>query len=258
MASRAPFSSWSTPSQAGGELARRLELARESRPEDEHGRPSGLRLAGELDVLLEPVRRPVRKLDIVQSANPKIVMILPGFFTGPMRMRYLAKQIERAGHKTKRWGLGFNFGPTPENIAMLEQRLLEINDRYDCQPVLLGWSLGGLFARELAKRQPEKVAKVITMGSPFSGNPRANNAWRLYQFVTGHRVDQPPVEHEVSGKPPVETVAMWSPRDGVVSPRSSRGMPGERDRAIGIRCTHLGFSYHPKAVQTVLSELERD
>lgn len=191
------------------------------------------------------------------AREPKIILILPGFISTPVTMRYLARNIERAGHKTKRWKLGFNTGPSPERIALLEQRLLEVRDYYGVDPVLLGWSLGGLFARELAKRQPEAVAKVITLGSPFSGDPRANNAWRLYQFVTGHRVDNPPVGGIIPEKPPVETVAFWSPRDGVVAPRSACGKPGERDRAIAVRCTHMGFSYDRQTIEAILRELER-
>lgn len=99
-------------------------------------------------------------------------MVMPGFATHPSRMRYLARQLEKAGHKTKRWGLGFNLGPTEKNIDFLEARLEEIHERYGQEVILLGWSLGGLFARELAHRRPELVAKVITMGSPFSGDPR--------------------------------------------------------------------------------------
>ena len=124
--------------------------------------------------------------------------------------------------------------------------------------MLLGWSLGGLFARELAKRYPDKVSKVITMGSPFSYKPYANNAWRAYQFVTGYHVDEPPIEGDIKTKPPVETVAMWSARDGVVAPRSARGLPGERDRAIALRCTHIGFTYDPESIATILEDLERN
>ena len=207
-------------------------------------------------MLAEPLRRPFRRLAIAPSATPRTVMLLPGFATHPVRMRYLARQLERAGHKVKRWGLGFNLGPTQENLAFLEERLEEVHARYGRDVVLVGWSLGGLFARELAKRRPELVAKVVTMGTPFSGNPRANNAWRIYQFVAGHRVDQPPIETVVAEKPPVETVALWSPRDGIVSARSSRGLAGERDRAVALRCTHIGFSYSPEAVRAVLAELE--
>jgi len=155
-------------------------------------------------------------------------------------MRYLAKKLEAAGHRTKQWKQGLNTGPTPERVSALEERVLQIADRYQTKPVLLGWSLGGMFARELAHRQPHAVSKVITMGSPFSGDPRGNHAWRLYQFVTGHRVDTPPVPNRIGEKPPVETVAMWSPRDGVVSPECARGKDTERDRAIAVDCTHMG------------------
>ncbi|MDD3800130.1 MAG: alpha/beta fold hydrolase [Novosphingobium sp.] len=237
------------------EATRRAALAGEPRPLGVRGPPLK-HLLGELDVLAEPFRRAGRVLPIREATHPRTVMLLPGFGTHPVRMRYMAKQLERAGHKVKRWGLGFNFGPTEKNIAFLEQRLFELRERYGRPVVLVGWSLGGLFARELAHRHPDIVAKVITMGSPFSGSPRANNAWRIYHLVTGHAVEAPPIDSDLAAKPPVPTVALWSPRDGIVSARSSRGKPGERDREVALRCTHLGFAYSPEAIEAVLRELE--
>ena len=238
-------------------LARRVALAREVIPlEHEAGKPRLARLLGEADVLLEPLRRPRRKLDIPAAANRQVVMILPGFAARPVRMRYLAQQLEAAGHVTKRWGQGRNWGPNPERFEAIEARLAALHARHGQKVVLVGWSLGGLYARELAKRMPDSVAKVITMGSPFSGSPRANNVWRAYQFITGHSVDAPPVEAELAVKPPVETVALWSANDGVIAPRCAAGRPGERDRALALRCTHMGFTYAPQVVQTLLAELE--
>ena len=95
------------------------------------------------------------------------------------------------------------------------------------------------------------------MGTPFSGSPYANNAWRAYELVTGHSVEQPPVEVEIAVKPPVETVALWSPRDGIVAPRSACGLPGERDRAVALRCSHIGFASSDEAIAAVARELER-
>lgn len=241
---------------AASDLARRIALAREVRPEEELGRPQFTRLIGELDVLAEPARRLLRRTEILPARNPQLVMILPGFATHPVRMRYLARQLEQAGHRTKRWGLGFNWGPDPERFDFLEQRLVELSERHGREVVLLGWSLGGLYARELAKRQPDKVAKVISMGSPFSGSPRANNAWRVYQFITGHSVDAPPIEADLAAKPPVETVALWSPLDGVIAPACAAGVPGERDRAIKVRCTHIGYTYSPEVLLALLKELD--
>ena len=70
--------------------------------------------------------------------------------------------------------------------------------------------------------------------------------------------EEPPVEVDTAAKPPVETVALWSPRDGIVSPRASCGRPGERDRAVAIRCSHVGFPNAPDCIRTVLKELDAD
>ena len=242
---------------AASELARRLALAREACPEEfEAGKPAFARLIGEAQVLLEPVRRPRRRVPVAVTANPQVAMILPGFGASPMRMRYLARHLERAGHIAKRWGLGRNWGPEPARFDAIEARLLELHARHGRKVVLIGWSLGGLYAREIAKRQPQTVAKVISMGSPFSGSPRANNVWRAYQFITGHSVDAPPIDADLAAKPPVETVALWSANDGVIAPRCAAGRPGERDRAIPLRCTHMGFTYDPQVIATLLAELE--
>lgn len=239
------------------DFARRVALAREAIPQEhESGKPRLVRLLGETQVLLEPVRRVRRKIAVAPSANPQVAMILPGFGAHPMRMRYLARHLEAAGHVTKRWGLGFNWGPTEEAFDQVEARLLQLHAHYGRKVVLIGWSLGGLYAREIAKRQPQAVAKVISMGSPFSGSPRANNVWRAYQFITGHSVDAPPIAAELRAKPPVETVALWSANDGVIAPRCAAGRPGERDRAVALRCTHMGFTYDPQVISTLLAELE--
>jgi pimeloyl-ACP methyl ester carboxylesterase len=220
-------------------------------------RPRLRLMLGEVAHLGEPLRRRLRPpLVVPPAAHKRYVMLLPGFAANEEKMRPMAEALERAGHKAKRWGLGWNLGPSEENLAALARRLVEIHARYGEKIYLVGWSLGGLFARELAKLHPECVAKVVTMGSPFSQSPYANNVWRAYQMVTGHSVAAPPVASVLSEKPPVETVALWSPRDGAIAPRSACGLPGERDRARALRCTHMGFCYSPEAIMAVLEELQ--
>jgi pimeloyl-ACP methyl ester carboxylesterase len=237
-------------------IARRFELLGRHRPDDARG-PALRFLVGEFGELAEPLRRAVQPpIDIPEARHKRVVILLPGFGTHPFRMRYMAQQLERAGHKAKRWGMGFNLGPSAELFDKLSERLLAVRDRYGQPVVMVGWSLGGLYAREIAKRHPGAVAKVITMGSPFSGTPYDNNVWRIYHLVTGHPVDDPPVEAELAVKPPVETVALWSPRDGIVAPRASCGRPGERDRAIALRCTHVGFPNSPDCIRALLAELD--
>ena len=88
---------------------------------------------------------------------------------------------------------------------------------------------------------------MVTLGTPFSGDPRANNAWRMYELVAGHKVDHPPIDTVVSEKPPVPTIAIWSRRDGIVAPASARGKEGERDKAIELDCSHMGFAVDSRA-----------
>eukprot|EP01037_Dinobryon_pediforme_P005662 gene5662-5724_t len=246
-------------------VARRGALAFQPRPSEARG-PALPRLLSELKTpyeLWSAGRAERRDPRVMHAAGPsRPVMLLPGFGTHPSRMRRLGLVLERAGHRVADWGLGFNFGPDADRFDRLCERVVTMARREGQPLVLVGWSLGGLFARAIAHRHPEAVAMVITMGSPFSGDRRANNAWRAYQAITGHAVDAPPVgEHAFGAKPPVPTIALWSPRDGIVSPRSSCGRPGERDRAVAVRCTHLGFAGHPDVARVLvmlIATLEQD
>src|SRR5437868_5851893 len=89
-------------------IARRVELMRQRAPATVHG-PARKLLWGELATPLDLLRRPFQPpLVLPKAKHPRLVMLLPGFGTHPLRMRYMAQQLERAGHKVKRWGLGFN------------------------------------------------------------------------------------------------------------------------------------------------------
>ncbi len=187
---------------------------------------------------------------------PRPVLLLPGFLAHPGSMAPMAAALSRAGHRVRDWGLGVNMGATRDRLDQLARRVEALGRRHRAKVVLVGWSLGGIYAREVARLVPEHVLGVVTMGSPFSGDRRANNMWRLYQFVTGHDVDEPPVPGDLARKPPVPTVALWSPRDGIIDPRSARGRTGERDIAVGLRCTHLGFASDRTAIAEVLRQIE--
>jgi pimeloyl-ACP methyl ester carboxylesterase len=241
--------------EARRELVRRTALARQPRPVGVNG-PSLKLLLGELGALAGRGRPAMVEQYVARRPQP--VMLLPGFAANPGRMRQMQQAITAAGHVAQDWGLGFNLGPTPDNFVFLMRRVGAFA-RAQGEPVaLVGWSLGGLFAREIARRQPGAVSRVITMGTPFSGDRRANNAWRAYQLITGHAVDAPPIEVDFAAKPPVPTIALWSPRDGVVAPRSACGWPGERDRAVAMRCNHIGFASDPKVIAEVLRQLDAE
>jgi pimeloyl-ACP methyl ester carboxylesterase len=249
--------SWHAPqaTELFDALKMRAALVGETQPNGVRG-PALKHLFRELQFLTSPLWNYRSPEEIAPAAQRRVVMLLPGFGTHPARLKRMARHLEAAGHTVKRWGQGFNFGPTPENFELLSKRVLALHRSYGEKIVLVGWSLGGIFAREVAKCHPEAVAKVVTMGAPFSGSPKANNVWRVYHLITGHSVENPPVVGNISEKPPVPTTALWSACDGIVSPRSSRGRAGERDKAVALRCGHLGFAYSDEAIDAVLRELE--
>jgi pimeloyl-ACP methyl ester carboxylesterase len=189
--------------------------------------------------------------DTVSDGAP--VMTLPGFCAGDISMRQLRAELNSAGFRARRWKMGPNLGARSDTIERIDARVRHIADDAGRPVHLIGWSLGGVFAREYAHRYPDHVASVITMGSPFSGDPRANNAWRLYRLIAGHSVDNPPIARHVGQKPAVPTYALWSPRDGVVAPASAMGAPHERDAAIEMDCGHMSFAFLPAVVDTLVS-----
>lgn len=183
------------------------------------------------------------------SGEGRPVLVLPGFMASDNTTARLRRSLAGAGFAVHGWGLGRNLGVSADMLDAIDRRVSTIG--HDRPVTLIGWSLGGLIAREYAKRAPDRVNRVITMGSPFSGDPRANNAWRMYERIAGHPVDRPPVECRLSEKPTVPTIACWSARDGVVAPASARGQDGERDMALEFDCTHMAFIADPKAIRTI-------
>ncbi len=177
------------------------------------------------------------------------VIILPGFLASDVSTARLRKSLSASGFQTHGWGLGRNLGVKRDILEKLDARLDALN--LDGPATLVGWSLGGVIAREFAKYSPHRIDKVITLGSPFSGSLRANNAWRLYEFIAGHAVDSPPIDAVTNEKPPVTTIAMWSGRDGVVSPHSARGNHGESDAHVELTCAHMGFVSDPAAIRSI-------
>jgi len=180
-------------------------------------------------------------------------MVIPGFVANDRTTLGLQRALAAAGYRVTGWGLGLNKGVTAD---MREQvaRQIEAFGKGE-KVILVGWSLGGVFAREVAKVRPDLVEKVVTMGSPFSGDMRANNVWRLYEWIAKHPVDDPPIKTVLAEKPPVPTLALWSRKDGIVSVRSARGLAGESDRQVEIPCSHMGFGVSGRAYPKIIEAI---
>ncbi len=181
------------------------------------------------------------------------VMIIPGFLATDRTTMDLRRAFARVGWRAHPWLLGVNTGAKKDTMEALAGRLEAI---FDGRPILLvGWSLGGLFARQIACRHPDKIRAVVTLGTPFSGDLKTNtNVRQLYERIAGHDVDQPPFERILT-KPPVPTLAIWSSKDGIVAPSAARGRPGEVDKAVEIQTLHMGFAVYRPALSWITHEV---
>ena len=181
-------------------------------------------------------------------------LVIPGFIADDRTTMELRRALAEAGFRTHGWDRGWNLGARHDTIEQLKQRLDQVSTD---EPVLVvGWSLGGVFARELARAHPERIRAVVTLGSPFSGDPRQNNVWRLYEWIAGHKVDEPPIAR-VTDKPPVPTLAFWSRYDGIIAVRAARGLAHESDHAVELDCTHMAFGVSRRTTRQVVREISR-
>ncbi|MDH3753034.1 MAG: alpha/beta hydrolase, partial [Acidimicrobiia bacterium] len=110
------------------------------------------------------------------SGDGHPVLVLPGFTADDRSTALLRDLLDDLGYRTHGWGLGSNIGPTSEIAAGLRDLSADLA-RKESQPVsVIGWSLGGIYGRELARRRPETVRQVITLGSPIQMVPGDRSA----------------------------------------------------------------------------------
>ena len=179
-------------------------------------------------------------------------LVIPGFIATDRTTMELRRALAAAGFRVHPWRLGWNKGATADLIERLQHSLDQVGDQG--KVLVVGWSLGGVFARELARAVPERVRAVATLGSPFSGDPKLNNVWRLYEKIAGHPVDQPPIPR-LFDKPPVPTLAIWSRRDGIIAAEAARGQPEESDKAVEISSSHMGFGVSRRGTRAAVREI---
>jgi pimeloyl-ACP methyl ester carboxylesterase len=182
-------------------------------------------------------------------------MVIPGFIANDRTTMELRRAMAEAGFRVHPWRHGMNWGARADTLEQLK-RAVELCG-HDEPLVLVGWSLGGLYAREIARAEPDRVRVVATLGTPVWGDRRRyTNVWKLYEWVAGHPVDDPPIA-ESAEKPPVPTLAIWSRRDGIVGVPSARGTEGTRDKEAEVSSTHMGFAVSRKGTRAAVREIVR-
>lgn len=176
------------------------------------------------------------------------VMLVPGFFASGRSMTPLAAFLRYLGYDVIDWGLGTNQGDVEADIERLGERVQQRFDEGGQQALtMLGWSLGGVLAREVARLFEPAVREVITMGTPIIGGPKYTAVGELYARSRGLDLDE--FEHEVHARNSIglkqPVTAIYSKRDGVVGWQAAVDIYNPQANNIEVNGSHIGLGVNP-------------
>lgn len=185
------------------------------------------------------------------------VLVLPGLMTSNFSTKILRAFLSEKGYAPYGWALGRNYGRL-SYLPLLETQLTEIYQTHGEKVTVIGWSMGGIFARGLANQHPSLVRQVITMGSPFSGIDFPTNADWVYHKVSGEekgKVD-PAIRALIETTPPVPFTAFYSKGDGIVPWQSCMDYSNRRDTEnIEVQGSHCGLGHNPAVIVAICDRL---
>ncbi len=220
------------------------------RPPAESFCPSRLLLALEGRALLELASVPwalpwLRRR--VPRGDGHAVLVLPGFMASDVSTVPLRRFLRNRGYAVSGWGLGCNRGPRPGVLDSLIDQLEALHASSGGTVSLIGWSLGGIFAREVARARPHLVRQVITLGSPLYGAPESStNVWHLYQRMMRGHGDVAADAVRGDQAPPVPTTSIFSRGDGIVGWAGSVESHGRQIDNVAVNsASHLGLGVNP-------------
>lgn len=188
------------------------------------------------------------------------VIVYPGLGAGSMTTANLRTFLQRAGFEVSDWGGGVNIGHSGDFddwLGELVANVRVLQAQHDGRKVsLVGWSLGGIFAREIAKLAPGCVRQVITLATPFASLGGANHAGTLYKLLNGDTSRlTPALEARLRESPPVPTTSVYSKTDGIVSWRGCLEKRSELTESIEVSASHLGMASHPDVLRIIADRL---
>jgi hypothetical protein len=212
-----------------------------------------------LRAMLEFARMRFTNEEPSRSGDGHTVMFFPGLGADHRFMDPLSDYCSRLGYQCRHWGRGFNTGPAGEPaawIAKLADEVAASLPRTAKGTSLIGWSLGGLYAREIAKIMPQRVRQVVTLGTPFARVTNSTNVQWLYEVLNGRsaHVDAQ-FARRLRTPPPVPTTSIYSRSDGVVAWRACLTDPGPFAENIEVESSHLGLIWHPDVRRVIADRL---
>jgi hypothetical protein len=187
------------------------------------------------------------------------VLVLPGLLASDTSTLPLRGYLRWLGYEVRGWDLGRNSGPTEEVLAGLPRALLAQARRTGGPVSLVGWSLGGIYARELARRSPKHVRQVITLGSPFAMQDprRQSRVSGPYERLSHLHADsaQLPTPKDRARPIGVPSTSVYSRLDGVVSWQACREPASQNHQNVEVRCSHIGFGVDPATLWLIADRL---
>jgi pimeloyl-ACP methyl ester carboxylesterase len=188
------------------------------------------------------------------------VVVLPGFLAGPLSTDLLRDVLRRLDYRVYDWGLGYNMGYRTSMKETLPARLRHIRERNDGRRVsMIGWSAGGIYARELARALPDEVRSVITLGSPFRGNHQASTAWRMWRLLNrGADATEAVAERALNRRAQplsVPTTCIYSKSDGIVAWQCCTSLPAPETENIEVHSSHLGYGHNLETLSVIADRL---
>jgi pimeloyl-ACP methyl ester carboxylesterase len=186
------------------------------------------------------------------------VVVFPGLSASDGSTMPLRRYLDSLGYQTSGWEQGFNFGPRAGVLEAARAQVTRAFADSGRKVSLIGWSLGGVYARELAKELPHMVRGVITLGTPFGGSHRSTNAWRIYELASGRKVALESANYDLPAAPPVPTTSIYSRSDGIVAWQGSVQKPAPQNpqtENIEVIASHVGLGLNPSAWWAVADRL---
>lgn len=183
------------------------------------------------------------------------VLVFPGLLASDVSTGPLRQLLRWLGHDVHGWQLGRNLGPRGDVLATSLARIRELARSSGRKVSLVGQSLGGIYARELAKQASDDVRCVITLGTPFGGGPRSTNAWQIFESLNGRGHLDPAARAALRSTPPVPTTSIYSRTDGIVAWECSVEQVSPEVENIEIEASHTGMAVNPLVLHAVADRL---
>jgi pimeloyl-ACP methyl ester carboxylesterase len=185
------------------------------------------------------------------------VLVLPGFTADDRSTMPLRAILRGQGYWVHGWSLGANWGPTDRVLDGLDRRLEDVFGRHGRRVSLIGWSLGGMLAREMARAHPDAVRQVITLASPFRMVPTDRSAASMLSDRVAHRYSARWPAVEESAKPPLQvpSTAVYTRTDGVCRWHTCIDVESPRHENVEVRGSHSGLGYNPAVIIVVSDRL---